>query len=823
MSPDVKPSSAQTESAILTLPAGLGILSRADLHTTHGACMDLERQGISTMVRAFAWVLLLAAPLPFDFYGPDSIWPWSGLLDAGWLDGLGLVLPAIGAGWFFCLGRRDWSKPVLCAALLASFVLAWLVAAGTGLGPHPLAVFGHLTDGLPALFGRSLWMLMGGGVLMAAGLRLGALGFCEAGSKGKRLADPWTPARILMGAGAALTFLFYLLPFRGVVPLVDLLGAIAEVTPRLGDVQGIALLSGHVLSIGPLIFAGLVCMRLMVRPKGYGGALAGFCMAFVPGLCLLIGLRYLPFVPGNTLVHLRSAALLLVMGVGGAITLAGLIRGLWFQIPWTFGRLTRMDNNLAVALASPDPDSSLRRSLARLHPLVRLTVRRRLSLWRSAAAQVPGARQADLSAVIRFLERRWREERSVTERDASDRKLPTWPGWMRGAWLNLAGISLILLVVGIGLAATQRADPGRVWTLGEAAEPLARVFTEQLPAVVLDLSEPMGDFKMRAAYRELMADLASLEPAYPGLTAGIDELIGLGRYGRHRLHRIRRSRDRLNRLLRDLSVPFYVRSRVRAGDPGERDLFYLFVYHIQACLRYRARGEDQTYSVLHLRRADRLNVIEGFMGMTEEEETFVAVFGDRLEAFMGERLTEVVSRGDGVAELALAAMQRLGGTRADLASGLEGPLGHCLLEGLTRHELHHRWMGLNPEPPTALWASLWGFPDDAARAVSAEVGAYLGELGLRPAYARLRLAVLLDALARPDGRRGAHGRARAFVVEQLLGEDLADPLVRSKGGLERAAERLALLPDRALMARVARAHMDLFGLSAPIFERVDKP
>jgi hypothetical protein len=355
--------------------------------------------------------------------------------------------PILVGAWFFFLGHRDWSKAALCAALLASLGLAWLVAAAAGLGSHPLSVFERLTDGLPALFGRSLWMLMGGGVLMAAGLRLGALGFCEPPSNGNRLADPWTAARIMIGSGAALTFLFYLLPFRGVVPLVDLLSGIAEVTPRLGDVQGMALLSGHVLSIGPLIFAGLACVRLVYRPKGYGGALAGFCMAFVPG---------------NTLVHLRSAAMLLVMGVGGATALAGFVRAPWFQIPWTFGRLTRVDDMLAVALASPDPDSSLRRSLARLHPLVRLSVRRRLSLWRSAAAEVPGAKQADLSVVIRFLERRWREERSVTQQDASDRKLPSWPGWMRGAWLNLIGINLSLLLVGIAWAAAQRADPGPI-------------------------------------------------------------------------------------------------------------------------------------------------------------------------------------------------------------------------------------------------------------------------------------------------------------------------------------------------------------------------
>ena len=45
--------------------------------------MDLERQALLCYVRAFAWLLLAAALLPFDFYGSEPLWPWQGMMDAG--------------------------------------------------------------------------------------------------------------------------------------------------------------------------------------------------------------------------------------------------------------------------------------------------------------------------------------------------------------------------------------------------------------------------------------------------------------------------------------------------------------------------------------------------------------------------------------------------------------------------------------------------------------------------------------------------------------------------------------------------------------------
>ncbi len=802
--------------------------------------MDLERQALQTALRAFAWILGLAAVLPFDFTGADPVWPWHGLMDAGPADAIGLLLPLFGAGWFAWLGRRDWSKLQLSLAMGATLLIGWGLAGLAGLGPHPLGVFDQLTDGLPALFSRSFWVLLLGGALLAGGLRLSGRGFLDRRVGRPALADPWPVGRVLIGTGIGLTVLFYLLPYRGLIPLTDLLAGIAELVPALDSVEGAALLSGHVLSIGPLIFALAAGVRLVRRPVGAGGALAGFAAAFVPGLCLLVGLRNLPSVPASTLIHLRSAALLLTLTAGGGLALAALVRALWYEVPWTFGRLSLADDLLAAALSDPDPDGSLRRSLGQLHPLVRTFVRRRLVLWRLAAAEVPGAGQADLSEVIRFLERRWGEEQAgrraladlgvSSGRDPSDGDAPTgqqqaWPGWTRGPWLSLGLVLVVvcglLLVWGLG----RRPDQGQIWSLGPDSPGLAEVFVDRLPGVAVDLARSQDRYQDRAAYKNLQHALADEEGRVAGLTDAVDDLISLGHAGRYRLHRVRRARDRLNRLLMAHQVPYYVRSWVRVGPTTADDRFTLLTYRIRACRLYRIRGADDALAVLLLSRADRLNLVEGYVGMTEQEETFVAVLIDRLGFFMGARLAEVLERPDVLGQIAAEAAEQLGGgpdPSVDQPAGFDSPLGQQLADGLVRHELHHRWLGLEPEPPTALWAFLMDYQADLVSAVTAEVGAFLGELRYRPAYARLRLALMIDGLQRPAGRRGSYGLARAYLVHRLLDVDLGPNGLPDWAGLGQAVQSLSMLEDGDLVERIDAVHADLFGQPAPVFERIDK-
>ncbi|MBW2699285.1 MAG: hypothetical protein JRF33_00570 [Deltaproteobacteria bacterium] len=769
-------------------------------------------------MRSARWLLLLAAILPFEFDGLDAVWPWQGLVDSGLVDGLALLAPMFAALLAFGLVRCRPQKVALSLSLLVVIGLGCLLSAWSRLVPHPLGVFENLSDGLPPLFSRSLWLLVSGQALLAAGLRLGGRGLIEPMEGRPSLSDPWPAARVLTALGVVAVIAFYLLPYRGTMPLLELLGDIGILLAKLEELSALALLAGHILSLGPLAFA-LVAMWHLFRPaKGRGGPLAGFLIVYLPCLCLVVGLRNLPFLPAYTLVHLRSAALLFALTGGLALSVAALLRALWFEIPWLFGRLTRFDDMLAASLSAPDATDSLQRSMERLNPLLRIWLRRRLALWRSAASGLPEAGAADLSRVMILLERRWREERNgpnSMEVDESD-KPPAWPPWAIGHRLSLLLVFLVVTLLGLTWGMAHRSELGMPWILEEPAKPLHHLFTEQFPEVVMDMSRNPGmAIERLPRFKELKLRLREFRTSLPGLDTRMQELLRLGHKGRSRIRRIRRARDDLNHLLRAHNVPFFVSSRVRAQSEGP-DMFYVLVYRILACRRYQHASSQQVFAVLELSRVDRLNIVENYLGMTEHEETYVTVFSDRLEQVLGGRLRNLMAQ-DGV--LAEEALKGWIAGRPEGAADLgveSGPGLDLLREGLTRHELHHRWMGLEPEPSTLLWTRLDGFSEDAVRGVTAEVGAYLGELRSSPAYARLRLALMLDSALRPMGSMGIHGRARDFILEQILLPELAvDFSPRIHGAA--AAERLAEFGDDDLIERVDVVHRKVFGVGAPVF------
>ncbi|MBN2494466.1 MAG: hypothetical protein JXR96_07755, partial [Deltaproteobacteria bacterium] len=555
-------------------------------------------------------------------------------------------------------------------------------------------------------------------------------------------------------------------------------------------------------------------------------SLSGFLLAYLPCLCAVVGLRSLPDAPASSLVHLRSAALLLTLIAGVATALPAMLRGLLFEIPWLFGRLGRTDDLLAAALSEPDSALGLHRSMGRLDPLARIFVRRRLALWRSAAQGVPGVKEADLARVIRILEQRWREE----AREANPQAEPAtgtgrWPWWMRPG-VPSVGLSLLLAAAAFGAAVRWRADPNEqpsgLCRIGQLLDPrVEQLFAEEIPSLIMDMSSNPVPVESLPAYAQVQGALAGLEPALPGIGAAVTDLIRMGRRGRRRSYSIRRARDRLNHLLRDAQQPFFVcaRLRPRPGLPENwGDLFYVLSYRIRACRTYRC--SDRRFAVLELARIDELNVVENYLGMTEQRETSVAVFADRLAAFMEGRLHGVLQRGDLVGRIARRALGELA-PGAAIEEGPQGAVGCALREGLTRHELHHRWAGLDPDPPNWLWAALAGFADESVHGVTAEIGAYLGEMRTSPAYARLRLALMLDALESPAGRSGIHGRARAFAVGGLLLSSSNQLFPSAQSELDRAAVVLDAIDDSTLIARIDALHEKVFGQPTPVFEPVE--
>jgi len=485
-------------------------------------------------------------------------------------------------------------------------------------------------------------------------------------------------------------------------------------------------------------------------------------------------------------------------------------------VPWALGSLTRMDLVLASALAR----GSLPRDIKRLNPLVRPFAGRRLALWRLAAAEVPGAREADLSRVIRLVEER------LSDESEPDEKHPRtdWPWWTRGHRPTVMIACAVLALSALGLLAVHRQRVANVCALRPPDSMLDEVFGEQIPDVVIELSQKHAAPASLPAYAVLLGGLTGAENACPGIRAAVLELIDLGGRGRLRLHSIWRARDRLNSLLRGCGIPYFVRCRIRAARArGERDLFYLLDYRITGCRRYReARGSEEL-PVLLLARADRLNIVEQYVGATAEEEVCATILTDRVAELMARRIAPLLERDDALGTAARAGLAVAGATTEDLGAGLQGRLGELLIEGLTRHELHHRWLGLQPEPPPAIWALMSANSEQAVRGVTSELGAFLGELGYDPAYARLRLALMLANLEEPQGAAGIHGRATLFLLARLFKIDPHVPPQWLAESVRLAAPLLVTLDDRELVSRLNALHRELFGLPIPVFIKIQNP
>jgi len=557
-------------------------------------------------------------------------------------------------------------------------------------------------------------------------------------------------------------------------------------------------------------------VRLWRRAPAHGGMLVTLLVCFLPLLTLLVGVRNFAVLAAYTLPHVRAAALMLTLTLGLCLAVSILVRGLWYEIPWTFGQLTRVDRVLLSVLAAPDLPVALARALDRLHPLVRPFVRRRLRLWQSAAEAAPGDGQADLVRVMRLMEDRWREEQAMGQVLP-----PRWPRWMLGRRIELTAAAGTAVVAVLTLLAVHQPTEVPVWTGARDSAALDRVFSSELPAVVSGLSRCDAELDAMPCFDGLRRTLREAERDCPGLHDAVVHLLQVGSRGRRRLHSIWRARDRLNHLMQEHDVPYFVRSQIRAARGcGGRDLFYTLSYRVQACRWYRRQGDSTRLPVLHLVRADDLNVVESYMGTTDEAEAYVTILLGRLEVFLEQNLLPLLRRDDPVGRAARHGL-RQARIALDSEEAARADMAKLMIEGLTRHELHHLWTGLDPEPPTALWVWMRDYAETAVRGVASELGAFLGELTLGPGYARTRLAVMIDALERHEGHRGHHGLARIFVLSKLLGLALEGPPQWQAYLVVSQAHRLESLPDTELAERVAALHRELFGVEAPVFEPVD--
>jgi hypothetical protein len=777
-----------------------------------GGALDREQQSLESYLKFFSWVLFGVAFLPVSVCGREPLWPWDALGDASPADALALLLPLIGGVALFVLGRNRLGKNTRAFSLLLFMGLAWWVNAVAEKGPHSLLPYQHLADGFPSLFGRRLWLFVLATVLLVGGIRLGAAGFLAAEEDRIEEMDPWTPARVLTLLGISLVVIFYCLPWHGQIPLISFFDLVSMPLAQEEGLVGLAVFVGRMLSLGPLLLAVAAFLRLWKRAPDTGGMLAGLLLGYVPMLGFLMALRTFATLPAFALVLIRSSAVMLSVTAGCAIALAAWIRGLWFDVPWLLGSIGSMDLYWMKVLSESDPALSISKGLHSNHPMVRPFLKRRLLLWQKAAAAALGGSEINFSGTVRWMESRRREEGLSDRKDLS--------GWVNPRWVSLG---VVFSLIGLAAAAVPflRFDDNVVQRLGQeihVSPVLDRVFEKEIPKTQEELYHFSTPFEQAPSVAKIAASLSEVEGDHQGLKSLVLKFLSLSREGRHRIHRTRRARDELNRMMLREGIPYYLGGSLQPRMTSDRDMFVVLTYHILDKKRYRHNISGAPFEVLLLSRADNLNIVESYVGATEEEESFVTLLLDRLEELVTESLIPMADRKDGIGRAVLQSIERGGIPSMDVRLGVDGFLSELLLEGLIRHELHHRWMGTHPEPPDALWVWMRGYSDDAVGDVAAEVGALLGELAYAPEYARLRIALSLESLQDERGYGGSHGMAARFLLHRFFG---VEPESKSAWRMIGSGTVLGWLDawnDRELMEAIDGCHKDLFGMEAPRFD-----
>ena len=82
---------------------------------------------------------------------------------------------------------------------------------------------------------------------------------------------------------------------------------------------------------------------------------------------------------------------------------------------------------------------------------------------------------------------------------------------------------------------------------------------------------------------------------------------------------------------------------------------------------------------------------------------------------------------------------------------------------------------------------------------------------------------MMVALQDPEGRHGAHGFARVFLLAKLFDIEMGQPLRLQILGIQLQAPELGAISDAELIDKFDALHQELFGTAVPRFELVDNP
>ena len=643
---------------------------------------------------ALRWVGLFflasaAAPVTFVLGIPRFLWQllpddvaraWPSLL-AFPVTGLALLL----------LRSRKWTKAVKAAVTL------FALAAASVLAPLSDDVTEGLWSGLPGHFWHHAPLYLAAFALLTAGARMAARG------------GPLDPSRRraalrTLAAGSALLLVFYLLPQRAEVPLVETVRGLFADSSELPTQLRIGLFANRLISLSPLV-ALLLCGVCLARRRFFApSVLYAFFIACLPLLCLMGGLRAGMTGSGMGFVlGLRNAALLGGLIVASAAVLEALTSQLLLDLPqengepsplWRDRLLGELATPVARALNADARDAVIlpdrgfgglpltaatATRLDSLNPLLRRLLALRVAHLR-AERDTHGDPSQPLADYVA-----WRvrgvgpctgaaapSHAALTEADA----LAPLPAWAFGQRLGVVGAGAALLLVALWFLLSPPGARSVEWTPKPADAAVEPLFAHALPRYIAALSAahprkeapPERRTRLQRSLAQARDAVRTAATSLPGVAAAFERFADLAERFTYRPRATLRAILAIDEASRAASLPFSVEPVLwtqRTGGGREvarpwrrhevelRPFIGIKVFRVRRVRHFEADGAR--YTTAWVSRLDHLNLGEGHLGRSRDAVPYALVLEDETRDFSRRTLAEAdgqgVRRGGNLLEL----------------------------------------------------------------------------------------------------------------------------------------------------------------------------
>jgi len=599
-----------------------------------------------------------------------------------------------------------------------------------------------------------------GGVLSYVGRQplpvVVGLSLVSAGSS-LRLREPDSKtARIILGLGAALLLLLYLLPQRGQPFVLDLFTLISTVVSHGSSREIFGSMYYWLIDLFPLIIA-LFALWGTRRDKAPGVLLAPMARYGLAGLVTLASYQLIisGFGLDAVLYQIRNALFLAICVALTAKSIDTLTQHLMYdRLPPVPGRSTLVRDILLRAELSKriDRSSSATQGDDEPHPLVRLLMNRRLY---------------ELSEHVSFppfdpLHPDPEEASSFRDRlNAGEDAGPTLSKTQRAlCWFAVGPVRLSALLVAIslvGLGAYQwkvyTPPPNLEWKFTTPSAQDKKIFSDLFPSYVIARNDqdhylakgqqkPHIEERVRTRSNALIDAARALDPE---LSERILSFVRLSENpdfsGRLWMKQLRK----INERIREIGLPYYVQGNyMQMSKSSEmRRIFFVKTFYVERLRRFTVDGQE--VASIHLRSLDRVRFKGRWLGLVRGDMPFALIMLDQIEKHsraLFNALNETASCNTELSYLTVEAididakcgseiLNQMRKMNLDVDNRPEEAFQAILERNVLvteRHELQHLVDGDDLESPLALYELIPAASDDQVSLAMMELSAQTCEL-----------------------------------------------------------------------------------------------